>query len=150
MHIGVQVKSYQFESTNNKLRAITHEYLNSDKSWIANYSRSDTKELDLKEVDHSGKDDIGKDKGRGKAKEQDNGKSKSKNNGKNQGNRAEPDKQDKSCCVCEWKSLRLRLSVTKTPRQNSKRGGRCKSECRRSKKSLCSRFGNTVRDASLC
>ena len=88
------VESSQFESTNNNLRAMTHANLNSDKSWIANDSRSDTKGSDLIVVDCSDKD-IGKDKGRGKAKEQDNGKSKSKNNGKNQGKRAEPDKQDK-------------------------------------------------------
>ena len=71
------VKSYQFESTYNKLRAITHAYLNSDKSWIANDSRSDTKESDLKEVDYSGKV-IGKDRGKRTAKEQGNGKSKGK------------------------------------------------------------------------
>ena len=48
----------------------------------------------------------------------------------------------------EKKSLRPRPLVTNPPRQNSKRGGICKCECRRSKKSLCSRLGR-VQDASL-
>ena len=45
------VNSQQFESDCKKLRAIIQAYLNSNKSWIANDFRNDTKESDLMEVD---------------------------------------------------------------------------------------------------
>ena len=48
----LRVSSQQFESNCNKLRAIIHACLDSNKSWIANYFRNDTKS-DPMEVDHT-------------------------------------------------------------------------------------------------
>ena len=79
---NLQVNSQKFESDDKKLRAIIQAYLISNKSWIANDFRNDTKESDPMEVDFKGK---GKGKGKGNA----NGKSK----------RAKSDKQDKECYV---------------------------------------------------
>ena len=53
----------------------------------------------------------------------------------------EPDKQDKE-------SLRTRLLVTNPPRPNSKRDGRCKGGCRRSKKFMFT-IENTVKNGTL-
>ena len=47
--------SQQFESNNNKLRSIIQAYLNSNKGWIANDFRCDTKESEPMEVDYIGK-----------------------------------------------------------------------------------------------
>ena len=57
--------SHQFDSNYNKLRAILQAHLNSNKSWIPNDFRSDTKERDPMEVDHIALD-RGKGKGKGK------------------------------------------------------------------------------------
>ena len=79
------LKSQQFESDYNKLRAIIKAYLNSNKSWIANDFKNDTKKSDPMAVDH-----MSKCKGKGKG----NGK------GKGKGNGAKSDKQDKECFMC--------------------------------------------------
>ena len=49
------VNSKQFESNKNKLRAIIQAYLKSNKSWIANDFKHDTKESDPMGVDHISK-----------------------------------------------------------------------------------------------
>ena len=67
------VNSQQFESNNNKLRAIIQAHLNTNKTWIVN----DFRETDPMEVDHTGKD-----KGKGKSKSK--GKSNRKGNNKEQ------------------------------------------------------------------
>ena len=86
------VNSHQFESNYNKLRAIIRAYLSSNKLWIANEFRSDTKGSDPMEVDYISKD-----------KDQ---------------------KHMTKSAPC---------ALTNPPRQNSKRGGRCKGGSRRSK-----------------
>ena len=131
------VSSQQFESNCKKLRAIINAYLNSNKSWIANYFRNDTKS-DPMEVGHTGKRKRQKAKGKrqqakgkgqgprakGQGKSKDNGKGKSKCKGKG----AKSDKQDKERHVCGKKeALRARQLGTIKPRQNSERGGRCES-----------------------
>ena len=70
------MNSQQFEINYNKVRVIIHAYLNSNKSWIANDFRSDTKEIDPMEVDY-----MDRSRGRGR------------------GNEAKSDKQDKECYV---------------------------------------------------
>ena len=63
------MNSPECETNSNKQRAIVHAYLTSNKSWIANDFKSDTKEPDLMEVDHTFKD---KCKGKGKETKSDN------------------------------------------------------------------------------
>ena len=75
----------QFECNYNQLRAIIQAYLSSNKSWIANDFRSDTKESDPKEVDCTGK---GKDRQKQR---------------KGKRTEAKSDKQDKECYVCGQK-----------------------------------------------
>ena len=79
------VNSQQFESNNNKLRAIIQAHLNTNKTWIVN----DFRETDPMEVDHTGKD-------KGKSKSKSKGKSKSNSEGKGKG---KPD-NDTECHVC--------------------------------------------------
>ena len=83
------VNSQQFKSDYNKLRAIIQAYLNSNKRWISNDFRNDTKESDPLEVDY-----IGNGNGNGKGKGNGNGK------GKGKGKEANSDMQDKECYVC--------------------------------------------------
>ena len=103
------VNSQQFESDNNKLKAIKQAYLNTNNTWIAN----DFREPDPVEVDHQSK---GKSKGKGKTKSGGNskgnsrgkrkgksrdrsqGKGKRKSKGKGEGSEKPDD--DRECYVC--------------------------------------------------
>ena len=109
------MRSQQFDSTYNKLRAVARAYLDSSKTWIAN----DFRDTDPMEVDHTGKSkgkgkskskskgksegnsksgSNGKGKSKRKSKDRNQGKGKSKNNSKGKGS-GKPD-NDKECYVC--------------------------------------------------
>ena len=73
------VNSQQFESNNNKLRAIIQAHLNTNKTWIVN----DFRETDPMEGDYTGKDKgKGKSKSKGKSNRKGNNKGGSKDNSK--------------------------------------------------------------------
>ena len=100
------VNSQQFESNCYKLRPIIQSYMNSNKSWIANDFRSDTKASDLMEVYYI-------DKGqRSKVRQT----------------------RQRVLRVRKERALRTRLLVTRSPAQNRERGGRCNGGCRRSRR----------------
>ena len=93
------VNSQQFESNNNKLRAIIQSYLNTNKTWIVN----DFRESVPMDVDYIGKSkgksgSNSKGKSKGKSKDRNQGKGKSKNNSKGKG-KGKPS-NDKECYVC--------------------------------------------------
>ena len=81
------MNSQQFESNDNKLRAIIQAYLNSNKRWTANDFRNDAKESDPMEVDHLGK---------GKGKDTDKDKDKDSSKGKGKANERSPTNKTKS------------------------------------------------------
>ena len=81
------VNSQQFESNNNKLRAIIQAHLNTNKTWIVN----DFRETDPMEVDHTGKD-----KGKGKSKSKGTSNRKGNNKEQRQQQKQEQNRKGKS------------------------------------------------------
>ena len=86
------VNSQQFESNNNKLRAIIQAYLNTNKTWIVN----DFRETVPMDVDY-----IGKSKGKGKSGSNGKGKSKGKSKDRNQGKGKKQEQQQRQR---QWKT----------------------------------------------